>query len=136
VTIAPIGAITNAIATPATRGITSAPAGGSGGFGASLAKGLDNLQATQTTADQLSVQAATGQLTDVQDYMIASTEASLATQLTVAIRDRAVEAFNEIMRMPVCWRSTSHGRAGAPRRRSRDTPPGNVRSSASPRSRS
>jgi flagellar hook-basal body complex protein FliE len=31
--------------------------------------------------------------------MIASTEASLATQLTVAVRNKALDAFNEIMRM-------------------------------------
>jgi flagellar hook-basal body complex protein FliE len=37
----------------------------------------------------------------VHDYMIASTEASLATEMVVTIKNKAVEAFNEIMRMPV-----------------------------------
>jgi flagellar hook-basal body complex protein FliE len=68
-------------------------------FAAQLGKGLEWLQGTQTKADNLAVQAATGSLTDVHDYMIASTQASLATELTVAVRNKAVEAFNDIMRM-------------------------------------
>ena len=32
---------------------------------------------------------------------MAATEASVTTQLTVAVRNKAVEAFNEIMRMPI-----------------------------------
>jgi flagellar hook-basal body complex protein FliE len=60
---------------------------------------LDTLQASQNNADSLAVQAATGNLTDIHSYTIAATEAQLMTDLTVAVRDRAVEAFNEIMRM-------------------------------------
>ena len=37
--------------------------------------------------------------TDVHDYMIAANEASIATQLTVAVRNKALDAFTEIMRM-------------------------------------
>jgi flagellar hook-basal body complex protein FliE len=33
--------------------------------------------------------------------MIASTEAALATELTVAVRNKAVDAFTEILRMQV-----------------------------------
>jgi flagellar hook-basal body complex protein FliE len=78
----------------------TAAAGASGGdFATKLAEGVQNLQQLQTHADDLSVQAATGSLTDVHDYMIAANEAQLATQLTVAVRNKAVEAFNEIMRM-------------------------------------
>ena len=71
------------------------------GFGQTLTKALDGLQASQAKADNLAVKAATGDLTNVHDYMIASTEASLATQLTVAVRNKAVESFNQIMNMPV-----------------------------------
>ena len=60
-----------------------------------------SLQGTQKTADTLATQAATGDLKDVHDYMIASAEASLATEMVVTIKNKAVEAFNEIMRMPI-----------------------------------
>ena len=33
--------------------------------------------------------------------MIASNEASLATEMVVTIKNKAIEAFNDIMRMPV-----------------------------------
>ena len=68
-------------------------------FGGMVASGLEKLQSAQSTSDNLAVKATTGDLTDVHDYMIAANEASLATQMTVAVRNKAVEAFTEIMRM-------------------------------------
>jgi flagellar hook-basal body complex protein FliE len=81
----------------------AAPGGaaGPGGLGASFADALDKLSAAHTKADDLALQAATGDLQAVHDYTIASTEAQLLTQMTVTVRNRAVEAFNEIMRMQV-----------------------------------
>jgi flagellar hook-basal body complex protein FliE len=84
------------VATGAAGAVAGAPH-----FGQSLVKALDGLQGAQTKADGLAVQAATGDLTNVHDYMIAATELSLATELTVAVRNKAVEAFNQIMNMPV-----------------------------------
>ena len=69
------------------------------GFASQLSKGLETLQTSQDKADGLAVKAATGDLTDVHDYMIASSEASLGLQLTTAVRNKALDAFNEIMRM-------------------------------------
>jgi flagellar hook-basal body complex protein FliE len=98
-TIAPIGPIAiPAIPTIAGPAASSASTP-SAGFAAELSKGLGQLQQVQAKADDLAVRAATGDLADVHDYMIASTEAALATQLTAAVRNKAVDAFTEIMRM-------------------------------------
>ena len=70
-------------------------------FGALLAGGVVGLEAVHDRTDGLRVQAATGDLGALHDYTIAATEASVATQLTVAVRNKAIEAFNEIMRMQV-----------------------------------
>jgi flagellar hook-basal body complex protein FliE len=97
-TIAPIGPIAPVAGpTPVT---SVAPTGGAGKAGGiDFASALDNVQQLQNRSDDLAVKAADGSLTDVHDYMIASTEASLATQLTVAVTNKAVAAFNDIMRM-------------------------------------
>lgn len=79
----------------------TAPASGGEGFGQMVTNSLEKLQGLNETSDKLAVQAATGDLQDIHDYMIASTESSVATELTVAVRNKAVEAFTEIMRMQV-----------------------------------
>ena len=93
-----IGRIAGPTGPAGPTGVQSAT-GNSSGFADVLSQGVEQLQQTQSTADGLAVKAATGDLTDVHDYMIASAQASLATQLTTAVRDKAVNAFNEIMRM-------------------------------------
>lgn len=84
--------------------VSTAPAGPQGPnteFGDLVLDGLDRLEGVQDAADKLAVQAATGDLSAMHDYTIAATEASVTTQLTVAVRNKAVEAFTEIMRMQV-----------------------------------
>jgi flagellar hook-basal body complex protein FliE len=90
--------VDTSLTTGAGAAAGTAPAGGSS-FSSMLADGLDSLQQSQATADQLGTQAATGQLSDPAQYMIASTQAQVTTELTVALRNKAVDAFNEIMRM-------------------------------------
>ncbi|MGD9999352.1 MAG: flagellar hook-basal body complex protein FliE [Ilumatobacteraceae bacterium] len=86
---------------PGNRTAAGADPAGSQSFGNVLAQQLDKLNAVQAKADDLALQAATGDLKSIQDYTIAATEAQLLTQLTVAVRNKAVEAFNDIMRMQV-----------------------------------
>lgn len=81
-----------------TAGVTG-PAGPD--FGKLVADGIEKLDGTQRSADALAVRAATGDLENLHDYTIAATQAQVTTQVTVAIRNKAVEAFTEIMRMQV-----------------------------------
>lgn len=70
-------------------------------FGDLVLDGIDRLEGVQDRNDQLAVKAATGDLQNLHDYTIAATEATVTTQMTVAVRNKAVEAFTEIMRMQV-----------------------------------
>ncbi len=82
-----------------TQAAASTASAGGTDFASVLSKGLDSLQATQSTADNLAVKAATGDLTDISQYTIAATQASLATQLASTLSTKAVESFNQIMGM-------------------------------------
>ncbi|WP_129339110.1 flagellar hook-basal body complex protein FliE [Cellulomonas endophytica] len=75
-------------------------AGATGGVsGASFVQALESVQGLQSTSADLAVKAVTGDLSDVHDYTIASAQAATALELTAAVRNKAVEAFTEIMRM-------------------------------------
>lgn len=68
-------------------------------FGGALSGALNNLQQLQSTSNQLSIQAVTGDLNDIHDATIASTRAQVTLELVAALRNKGVDAFNEIMRM-------------------------------------
>jgi flagellar hook-basal body complex protein FliE len=87
-------------------GSTGGVAGIGGGttassFANTIGDAVTHLNNLHNTADGLANQAVTGQLTNVEDYLTKATEAQLTTQLTVAVRNKAVEAYQEIMRMAV-----------------------------------
>lgn len=101
--IAAISGISPSALMPSIQPTTATPgaAAGGGDFGSWLGEALDTVSGAQAKADGLAVQAATGDLTAIHDFTIASSEAQILTQLTVEVRNRAVEAFNDIMRMQV-----------------------------------
>ena len=90
------------ISSPAsTPGVGAAAGSSSADFGGSLASAMDQLNSLNQNADALATQVATGTLKNPHDYLIAANEASMTTQVAVAVRNKALEAFNEIMRMPL-----------------------------------
>jgi flagellar hook-basal body complex protein FliE len=107
-TIAPIkldlinganGAMPNGASALAGGATANSPTAAS--FGQAISGAVDHLNQLQNTADMYAQQAATGKLESIEDYLTTATEAQLSTQLTVAVRNKAVEAFQEIMRMQV-----------------------------------
>lgn len=100
--ITAIGAVAATTPTAPTAAAGTAPVGGTGGgFADVLGNALASVGASQSKADSLATQAATGTLTNVQDYMVAAEQANVETQLTVAVRNNAVQAFQQIMAMPL-----------------------------------
>lgn len=96
-TVAPIGAISGMSGVTATFTQTSATAT----KGADFAKALDAASNLGVNADKLAAQVATGELPNIQAFTSAAAKAELAVDLAVAVRNRAIEAYQEIMRMSV-----------------------------------
>ncbi len=68
-------------------------------FGTQLTSAVDGLQAMNAEKDSLAMEAITGDLDDIHRATIASTRSSATLELFAAIRNKGVDAFNEIMRM-------------------------------------
>ena len=70
-------------------------------FGELLKDAVDQVNQLQGQADKLAEQLASGNLKDVHQVMVAMEKASLALQLTIQVRNKAIEAYQEIMRTQV-----------------------------------
>ncbi|OIH93756.1 flagellar hook-basal body complex protein FliE [Curtobacterium sp. MCBA15_001] len=78
---------------------TQSATGVDGSFATSLGNAVDGLQELQSTSKTLALKAVTGNLDDIHDATIASTRAQVTLELVAAVRNKGVDAFNEIMRM-------------------------------------
>ncbi|MCL5676932.1 MAG: flagellar hook-basal body complex protein FliE [Firmicutes bacterium] len=70
-------------------------------FAEVLQNTLDQVQQLQATSDRSALLVATGQAQDLHTAMIAAEKATLALDLTAQVRNKVLEAYQEIMRMPV-----------------------------------
>jgi flagellar hook-basal body complex protein FliE len=88
--------------TDATRVDVTPEAGKSGvSFKELMKDTIGEVNKLQTNADELAVKLATGDLEDVHRAMIAMQKAKLALDLTIQVRNKVIEAYQEIMRMQV-----------------------------------
>jgi flagellar hook-basal body complex protein FliE len=86
---------------------TSAPAVGAAvsvvpgsGFGATLQRAVEGAVEVGRSADAATTQALLGQ-GSVADVVMAVSRAELTLQTAVAVRDRVVSAYQDVMRMPI-----------------------------------
>ncbi len=71
-----------------------------GGFGAALQRAVEGAVEMGRSADAASTQALLGH-GSVSDVVMAVSRAELALQTAVAVRDRVVSAYQDVMRMPI-----------------------------------
>jgi flagellar hook-basal body complex protein FliE len=70
-------------------------------IGISFQQALESLSTTEATSNQLMEQLASGEDVDIHQVMIALEETDVSFRVAVAIRDRLIEAYREVMRMAV-----------------------------------
>jgi flagellar hook-basal body complex protein FliE len=91
--------------TPGATGPTgttgTGAASAAGGFGQALTTAISGLNETQSAADNASVRMAAGDPIDLHEVMLARETASLHFQLAVQVRNKLVEAYQDVMRMQV-----------------------------------
>ncbi|QSO49565.1 flagellar hook-basal body complex protein FliE [Alicyclobacillus mengziensis] len=97
----PVTPIQPSIQTPSIQGATSANNTSSSGFSNFLSQAFNQANQLSNTADNMSAQYAAGAPVSVQQVMIAQQKASLALELVVQVRDRAVSAYQSIMNMQI-----------------------------------
>jgi len=70
-----------------------------GGFADTLKGALEEVNQTQLRASELSAAYERGEVTDIAEVMLARQEASVAFEATLQVRNKLLNAYQEIMRM-------------------------------------
>jgi len=92
--INPIGSSTQAVSTTTI----SQPADG-GSFGSKIKNAISEVNNLQTEADTIANKLASGEAVEIHQAMIAMQKASTALQFTIQVRNKIIEAYQEIMKM-------------------------------------
>jgi flagellar hook-basal body complex protein FliE len=70
-------------------------------FATVLKESLNKVNEAQIQSDKLTEKLAAGENVDLHQVMISSQKASITLQATLEIRNKAIEAYQEMMRMQV-----------------------------------
>ncbi|MBO8137514.1 MAG: flagellar hook-basal body complex protein FliE [Desulfotomaculum sp.] len=70
-------------------------------FGEVLNNAVKNLNETQLKAEEIKLKFVTGEVQDIHQVTIAMQEAKIAMDLAVEVRNKLLEAYQELSRMPL-----------------------------------
>lgn len=80
-------------------GASERPAVGAGAFGKVIQRFIDDTNTQQLKADQSVEMLATGQTDSVHETMLALTKADLSLRVFMEVRNKVIDAYQEVMRM-------------------------------------
>jgi len=86
---------------PADPRLTPAKPAYGGDFAAVLREALTTVQSYQQTAEQKVDEFLSGESQDLHTAILATQRAELAFELFLQVRNKVVQAYQEVMRMPV-----------------------------------
>jgi flagellar hook-basal body complex protein FliE len=70
-------------------------------FANTLKQAMDNVNEAQITSDRKTEALINGEMNDLHDVMITAQKASITLETAVQVQQKAIDAYNEIMRMQV-----------------------------------
>jgi flagellar hook-basal body complex protein FliE len=80
---------------------TAAPASSGGDFAALLSRSLGGAVETGQQAEAMTTSAVSGGSSNLTQVVTAVSRAELALQTTIAVRDRVLQAYQDIIKMPI-----------------------------------
>lgn len=88
---------------PSLPGLSSpaAPTGPGADFATTLKQAINQVNELQKASDKSMQDLATGRTDNIADVMIAAEKADIALRVMVQVRNKVIDAYNEIMKMQV-----------------------------------
>jgi flagellar hook-basal body complex protein FliE len=96
-TTIPVSPALTAVNPPAA----SAPANGGGGFAEAIGAAMNQVESAQSSAKQIANDLLVGGTGDVHNVALAAQKAELSLELFQQVRNKFVQAYQEIMKMPM-----------------------------------
>lgn len=94
-----LNSVSSAMVTPGTVAKSPSPSESQKKFADFLKDSLNNVMKTEAESNSLTTKMINGENVDIHQVMAAAQKSGITMQLTLEVRNKAVEAYQEMMRM-------------------------------------